>query len=143
MQWLGTITIVGAVALAILLWQFLRLRSQDMIGELMNKRKPTSRIVSRANYMEGLAVIPVALALTDDCFYYENADLQASVDLNRIEEVEYDDETATGRSISVGKALRLRSHGHSFEFVLDPASAREWEKLLPPHHFNDATAQAV
>jgi hypothetical protein len=139
MQWA---TAVGVVALAVLIWVFLRLRTQDQIVELMRKRKASSKIVCRANYMEGMGRIPVALALTSDAVFYENADLQASLDLAQIDEIEYDDETATGHSV-VGKALRLRSHGHCIEFVLDEATAREWEKLLPPHHMDEGTAQAV
>ena len=142
MQWVGTITVVGIVALAALTWLFLRLRAQDQIADQMTKRKATSKIVSRANYMEGIESIPVALSLANDAIYYENADLQASLDLAQLEEVEYDDETATGHSVS-GKALRLRSHGHCFEFVLEEAVAQEWQKLLPAHGYNEGAAQAV
>lgn len=142
MEWVGTITVVGIVALAALSWLFLRLRAQDQIADRMMKRKATSKIVSRANYMEGIERIPVALSLANDAIYYENEDLQASLELAQLEEVEYDDETATGHSVA-GKALRLRSHGHCFEFVLEEAVAREWQKLLPPHGYADAAAQAV
>src|SRR5229473_1978338 len=142
MEWVGTITAVGIVALAALIWLFLRLRAQDQIADQMMKRKATSKIVSRANYMEGIERIPVALSLADDAIFYENADLQASLELKQLEEVEYDDETATGHSV-IGKALRLRSHGHCFEFVLEDAVAREWEKLLPAHGYDEGAAQAV
>jgi len=64
------------------------------------------------------------------------------VELRHIDEVEYDDETATGRSV-VGKALRLRAHGHAFEFLLDQGTARQWEQLLPPHRLDEAPARAV
>lgn len=142
MEWIGTITVVGIVALAALTWLFLRLRAQDQLADQMAKRKATSKIVSRANYMEGIERIPVALSLADDAIFYENADLSASLELAQLEEVEYDDETATGHSVA-GKALRLRSHGHCFEFVLEEKVAREWEKLLPPHGYSEGTAQAV
>jgi hypothetical protein len=142
MQWVGTITAVGVVALAVLVWVFLRMRSDDLIGELMTKRRGSSRIVSRAHYLEGMEKFPVALSLSSDAVYYENSDLQASLDLARIEEIEYDDETATGHHVP-GKALRLRSHGHCFEFLLDNATAAEWQKLLLPHHMDEGTAQAV
>jgi hypothetical protein len=142
MEWVGMITAVGIVGLAALTWLYFRLRAQDQIAEQMTKRKGTSKIVSRANYMEGIERIPVALSLADDAIYYENADLQASLELKQLEEVEYDDETATGHSV-VGKALRLRSHGHCFEFVLEEAVAREWEKLLPAHGYAEEAAQAV
>jgi hypothetical protein len=142
MEWVGTITVAGIVALAALSWLFLRLRAQDQIDDQMSKRKGTSKIVSRANYMEGAERIPVALSLADNTIYYENADLQASLDLNQLEEVEYDDETATGHSVA-GKALRLRSHGHCIEFVLEEGVAREWQKLLPAHGYSQSAAQAV
>ncbi len=141
MTWVEAVTAVGVVALAVLIWAFLRLRSRDLLTDMMNKRKATAKIVCAAHYMEGIERIPVALALTEDTIFYENPDLEASLDLAQLEEIEYDDETATGHHV-VGKALRLRSHGHCFEFLLEEAMARQWEKLLPPHHMNDA-AQAV
>jgi hypothetical protein len=139
---LTILTVVGVVVAAVLLWMYLRMRAKDHIEELMAKRRGSCRIVSRADLLEGLEKIPVSLALADDALHYENADLQATLELGRIEEIEYDDETATGRSV-VGKALRLRSHGHSFEFLLDLATARQWEQLLPPHRMDEVPARAV
>ncbi len=139
---LTTVTIVGLVALAALIWLYLRMRSKDLIDEMMAKRRASARLVSRADFVEGLERIPVALALTTDMICYENPDLDASLDLKHIEEVEYDDETVTGQSVD-GKALRLRSHGHTFEFVLDPNTARQWESTLPPRRMSRGTAQAV
>ena len=130
---LTTITVAGLVIAAVLVWFFLRTRSADMIGEMMEKRRASSRIVSRADYVEGMEKIPVAIALTNDTFYYENPDLQASFDLNRIDEVEYTDELSTGKEVAHGcRAIRLRSRYEtrdgqpvSFEFgaVPSPASA--------------------
>ncbi|SRR6266508_841167 len=142
MQWLGTLTVVGIVVLAALVWVLLRMRLRDHLDELMAKRRGNCRIVSRADFVEGLERIPVALALTDDAIHYENPDLQATMELRHIEEVEYDDETATGQTV-VGKALRLRSHGHTFEFIMDAATAKQWVPLLPPHHIDEAPARAV
>jgi hypothetical protein len=139
---LTTVTIVGLVVLAALIWLYLRMRSRDLIDEMMARRRASARLVSRADFVEGLERIPVALALTTDSIVYENPDLDASLDLRHIEEVEYDDETATGHSVD-GKALRLRAHGHLFEFVLDNNVARQWESALPPRHMDQGTAQAV
>ncbi|HEY8133256.1 MAG TPA: hypothetical protein VII12_15360 [Thermoanaerobaculia bacterium] len=139
---LTTVTIVGLVVLAALVWLYLRMRSKDLIDGMMAKRRPSARLVCRADFVEGLERIPVALALTADMISYENPDLDASLDLKHIEEVEYDDETATGQSVD-GRALRLRSHGHTFEFVLDPDTARQWESTLPPRRMSQGTAQAV
>jgi hypothetical protein len=143
MQWVGTVTVVGLVVLVALVVLFLRIRMRDLVEEHVKRRSVGSRICSRADLVEGGERIPVALALTDDTIYYENPDLQASLELQRIEEVEYDDETATGHDV-VGKALRLRAHGQLFEFVLDFDSARKWQTALPPHRMDDGpAAQAV
>ncbi|HMC20352.1 MAG TPA: hypothetical protein VKL19_00735 [Thermoanaerobaculia bacterium] len=139
---LTTVTIVGLVVLAPLVWLYLRMRSRDQIDEMMAKRRASARLVSRADFVEGLERIPVALALSTDIISYENPDLDATLELKHIEEVEYDDETATGQSVD-GKALRLRSHGHTFEFVLDSNTARQWESTLPPRRMSRGTAQAV
>jgi hypothetical protein len=129
---LATLTIVGLVVAAVLVWFFLRTRSQDLISEMLEKRRGNSRLVGRADYMEGLERIPVAVALTNDTFFYENPDLQASFELARIDEVEYDDELATGRAVEAGhRALRLRSHGTTFEFILPQAEAEKWMVALP------------
>src|SRR5712691_2718676 len=139
---LTTVTIVGLVALAALIWLYLRMRSKDLIDEMMAKRRLSSRLVSRADFVEGLERIPVALALTDDAICYENPDLDASLDLRQIDEIEYDDETSTGQVLD-GKALRLRSHGHTFEFVLDPDSTGKWKAMLPGRRIGQGTAHAV
>src|SRR5262249_41133720 len=135
MPWLGTVTVVGLVVLVALIVLFLRIRMKDLVEEQVRRRSVGSRICSRADFVEGIERIPVATALTDDTIYYENPDLQASLELQRIEEIEYDDETATGQSVH-GKALRLRSHGHTFEFVLDGETARKWQTALPPHRID-------
>ena len=142
MPGLGTVTVVGLVVLAALIWVFMRMRMKDQLDELMAKRRGSCRIVSRAHFLEGIEKIPVALALDNETVYYENADLQATLDLGHIVEVEYDDETATGHSV-VGKPLRLRSHGHAFEFMLDQATARQWEQLLPARRVDQMPARAV
>ena len=142
---LATWTVIGLVVFAVLIAIFLRQRLRDHLDAILKKRQPTSKLVCRAEYMEGMEKIPVALALTDDTFYYENPDLEASFDLNRIDEVEYDDELATGKAVPENcRALRLRSHGAAFEFVLDKADAAKWAAALPPRRMGETpTAQAV
>ena len=143
MPWVGTVTVVGVVVLVALIVLFFRIRMKDLLDEYVKKRSASSRVCSRADYVEGIERIPVALALTSDTIYYENPDLQASMELRNIDEVEYDDETATGQSVT-GKTLRLRSHGHTFEFILDANSARLWQQALPPHRLDEGpAAQAV
>jgi hypothetical protein len=142
MPWLGTVTVVGIVVLAVLIWILLRMRMRDHIDEMMAKRRGSCRIVSRADFVEGLERIPVALGLTDESLLYENPDLQATLELRHVDEIEYDDETATGQTV-IGKALRLRSHGHTFEFLLDSPTAKQWQELLPARRYDQAPARAV
>jgi hypothetical protein len=139
MPWLGTVTIIGVVVLAILLWIFVRLRSKDRVDEVLAKHRSSASACSRANLVEGMEMIPVALVLTGDAIYYENTDIQASIELPLIEEVEYDDETGTGHGVA-GKVLRIRAHNHVFEFVLDMPSARQWETALPAKRIDRAKA---
>jgi len=139
---LTAFTIAGLVVLAVLIWFFIRTRSKDLIEEKMAKRRMSARLVSRADLIEGRDRIPVSLALTNESICYENPDLDASLDLQQIDEVEYDDETSTGQVLD-GKALRLRAHGHTFEFVLDPDSTGKWKAILPPRRIGQGTAQAV
>jgi hypothetical protein len=139
---LTVVTIAGLAVLAALVWILMRMRSTDLLEEKMAKRRTSSRLVSRADLVEGLERIPVALALTNEAIFYENPDLDASLDLKQIEEVEYDNETATGQVLE-GNALRLRSHGHTFEFVLDADSTGKWRAMLPARRLGQGTAQAV
>lgn len=143
-EWVGTITVVGLIVLAGLVWLFIRTRTSDLLEDIMNKRRPMSKLVSRADYVEGLQHMPVALALTEDSFYYENPDLQAMFELAMIDEIEYDDELATGRQVEHGcRALRLRSHGTTFEFILDPPSCQKWMEALPPRRAGAPARKAV
>lgn len=140
---LSTLTVVGLVVLAVLVWFFLRTRRQDQITAMLEKRKGASKLVSRADYVEGLDHMPVAIALTGDTFYYENPDLEASFELARIDEVEYDDELATGRAVPAGhRALRLRSHGATFEFILPDSEVTKWQGALPARRLDRGSATA-
>ena len=144
MPWVGTITVVGLVVLAALIVLFVRTRSKDLLEEMMNKRRPTSKLVCRAEYVEGMERMPVALALTEDRFYYENTDLQAFFELSTIDEIEYDDELATGRQVEHGcRALRMRSHGAAFEYILTPADYKQWAEALPARRADQERAKAV
>lgn len=141
----GTITLVGIVVLAVLVVIFLKVRQKDLIGAMMQKRQAGATLVSRADYVEGMETIPVALALTADSLYYENPDLEASFDLNRIDEIEYGEELATGKTIGDDcTVLRLRSHGAAFEFLLEKPEAKKWMAALPPRRSDRTpTAHAV
>lgn len=140
---LATLTIVGLIVLAVLVIVFLKLRQKDMIAALLEKRRGSARLVSRADYVEGRESMPVAMALTNDALYYENADLEASFELNRLEEIEYADDLATGKSHGNDtRVLRLRSHGATFEFLMNRADAKKWEASLPPRTLGSVNAHA-
>lgn len=140
---LATLTVVGVIVLAVMVFVFLKKRQGDLLGAIMEKRRAGSKIVSRAEYVEGAAAIPVAIALTSDSFYYENPDLEASFELARIEEVEYADDLMTGKNHSAdSRVLRLRSHGATFEFLMPKAETSRWESLLPPRMIG-SSAQAM
>jgi hypothetical protein len=128
--------VVGLIVVAALVAVYLKLRQKDILEAHLAKHRGTSKLVSRAEYVEGAEMIPVALALTDTTFYYENNDLEASFDLDRIDEIEYDDDLSTGRTLhGACRVLRLRSHGATFEFVLDKADCSKWTAALPPRTY--------
>ena len=133
---LATLTVVGVVVLAVLIVVFTKVRQKDLLSEFMEKRRASAKLVSRADYVEGAEKIPVAIALTNDTFYYENPDMEASFDLNRVDEIEYSDELVTGANHNENtRVLRLRSHGAAFEFLIDRAESQKWQSVLPPRRF--------
>lgn len=142
-----TIAVVGGlIAVAVLISVYMKLRQKDVLETFLAKRRGSSRLVTRADYVEGAERMPVALALTETSFHYENADLEASFDLDRVDEIEYDDDLATGASLHGGcRVLRLRSHGATFEFVLaTKEDCAKWEAALPPRSYGRLpTAHAV
>jgi hypothetical protein len=140
---LATMSLLGIVVLAVLVVVYLKLRQKDLISAAMQKRAASSKLCSRAEYVEGMEKIPVALSLTADTIYYENPDLEASFDLSRIDEVEYSDELATGRTVEASqRVLRLRAHGAAFEFLLDDAEAKKWMAALPPRMMDQSPTAA-
>ena len=138
-------SVILVVAVVVLVAVYMKMRQRDHLDVMIKKREPSSRLVSRAEYAEGMESIPVALALTADTFYYENPDLEASFELSRVDEIEYDDELATGKTVDDDcRVLRLRCHGAAFEFILTKEDAAKWAAALPPRRMGDpATAQAV
>lgn len=134
-----TLIVVGAfagAAIALFLF-FRRKRLNDDLNDIMTRHRPTAKICSRAELIDGRNHIQVALTLEPQKIFYENRDLHATVDLDRVDEVEYGSDLITG-GISNGAVLRLRAHGRATEFVLDMASAEKWSRLLPPHRMNEA-----
>lgn len=128
---------VALVALVALVWWYRRLRTNDSFDGMILRHRPTAKISSRAELVDGRNHIPVALTLEQGRIFYENADLDATLDIDQIDEVEYATDLLTG-SISGGKVLRLRAHGRAIEFVLDLTSAEKWSQLLPAHQINES-----
>ncbi len=126
------ISIGAAVVVLFLCWNLYRRFGADRIAALSEKRRATSRIVSRGEFFDGNRRIEVALALTKETFYYENADMQASLDLQWVREIEYDTRLATGAAIPDGKVLRLRCYSQTFEFLLPDDVVARWQLMLPP-----------
>ncbi|HEX6160600.1 MAG TPA: hypothetical protein VF111_10570 [Thermoanaerobaculia bacterium] len=125
------ISIAAVVVVLFLGWNLYRRFGADRIAALSEKRRATSRIVSRGELFDGNRRIEVALALTGDTFYYENAEMEGSLDLRWVREIEYDTTLATGAPIQGRKVLRLRSHSQTFEFLLPDDMIERWHLMLP------------
>ncbi|HEV8659027.1 MAG TPA: hypothetical protein VGS96_10380 [Thermoanaerobaculia bacterium] len=129
---LQTILILAAVIIvAALTFNLWKRMAADGMQRLNDGRRDSCRIVGRGELIDGTRHIPVALALSASTLYYENADLSASLDLEYVEEVEYDDELMIGRAVAAGKVMRLRCFSKVFEFILDAATAPQWQAMLP------------
>ena len=139
---LAWVSIVAIGIAAFLGWNLYRRFGADRIAELMEQRRSASRMVSRGEFVDGNRHLPVALAVTSSTFFYENADMQASLDLQWVREIEYDSELATGSAIAGGKVLRLRSSSQTFEFVLPDDVVARWHMMLPPRRVPDYAASA-
>ena len=126
------ISLVAVGVLVFLGWNLYRRFGADRIAALSEKRRPTSRMVSRGEFVDGSRHLEVALALTSSTFFYENGDMQASIDLQWVSEIEYDTQLATGLAVVGGKVLRLRCYSQTFEFVLPNEVVPRWHMMLPP-----------
>ena len=123
--------LTAAAAVAVLAWTLSKRLAEDGMQRFNDERRNSCRIVGRGELVDGKQHIPVAMALSSSTLYYENADLAASLDLQFVEEVEYDDELMTGQAVAGGKVMRLRCFSKVFEFVIDPSSATRWQVVLP------------
>jgi hypothetical protein len=129
---LSWLVLVALIVVGFLGWNLYRRFGADRIQALNDKRRAATRIVGRGEFVDGNRHMDVALAVTQSTFFYENADMQASLDLDWIREIEYDTELATGTTPATGKVLRLRSHSQTFEFVLPNDVVARWHMMLPP-----------
>jgi hypothetical protein len=124
--------IAAFIALTVLGWNLYRRIGADRIGKFMERRRATARMVSRADFIDGGHHVAVALAVTDSTFFYENSDMQATLDLQWVREIEYATELATGVAVAGGKVLRLRCYNETFEFVLPNEVVARWHMMMPP-----------
>ena len=129
------LAIVAVGVVAILCWSLFRRFGADRIAALSDKRRPTSRFVSSGEYVDGNRHIEVALALTQTAFFYENDGMKASLELQWVNEVEYDTHLTTGLAVAGGKVLRLRCYSRAFEFVIPNEFVPRWHMMLPPRRF--------
>ena len=126
---------VSVVALGLIVglgWYINSRLGASRIEAMANKRRATSRTVTSGEFVDGNRHMKVALALTSTDLHYENADMQAYLDLRWVQEVEYDSSLATGKEVEGGKVLRLRSNSQVFEFVLPDKVVPTWHLMLPP-----------
>ena len=123
--------LAAGVAVAYLGWNLYRRFGTDRIAVFNERRRSSSRMVGRGEFVDGNRHLDVALAVTQSMLFYENADMQASLDLQWIREIEYDTELGTGGTVPGGKVLRLRSDSQTFEFVLPNDTVARWHTMLP------------
>jgi len=130
-----TLLIIGiSVAVVIFLgWNLSARFASGRIERFMERRRASSRIVSRGELIDGSRHLPVALALGASALYYESSDLQASLDLEWIGDVDYDDDVVTGHSFGEGKILTIRCYSQSFRFLIPIAAIPQWQAVLPAH----------
>jgi hypothetical protein len=126
------LSIAAFAVVAILGWNLYRRLGKDRIAQFNDRRRATSRMVSPGEFIDGNRHLPVALAVTQSMFFYENSDMQASLDLQWVREIEYDTQLATGLKVEGGKVLRLRCFSQSFEFVIPNDVVARWHMMLPP-----------
>ena len=125
-------SLAAGVAVAFLAWSLYRRFGTDRIAVFNDRRRNASRMVGRGEFVDGNRHLDVALAVTQSTLFYENAHMQASLDLQWVREIEYDTELATGGVATGGKVLRLRTDSQTFEFVLPDDAVARWHLVLPP-----------
>jgi len=134
--------ICAAIAAVVLTFVFFNRFRSDAIVLLNDRRRSSSRVVSRGEFVDGNRHVVVALAATPSTFFYENSEMQASLDLDWIREIEYDSNLVTGAHIGSGKVLRLRSDRQTFEFVIPDDTVARWRAAVPARGRVEAPAGA-
>lgn len=126
------LSVAAMGVIAFLCWTLYRHLDASRIEALTDKRRATSLVAGRGEFVDGNRHLKVALALTRADLFYENGDMQASLDLRWVREIEYDTRLATGAAIEGGEVLRIRCFSQVFEFILPVADVARWRVMLPP-----------
>ena len=134
LTWLA---IAAVVALGFPGWKLYQGAGAGRVGALNDKRRATSRIVSRAEFADGNRRMEVALALTQTTLFYESRGTAGALDLQWVREIEYDDALATGTEVNGREVLRLRTDSQAFEFILPKDEAARWHLMLPPRRIKE------
>jgi hypothetical protein len=129
LPWVSLAVVLVAAFLA---WNLSRRLRADRIAAMSERRRADARFVSRGEFVDGNRHLTVALALTSSTFFYENPDMEASIDLEWVREVEYDNELATGGMVAAGEVMRIRSDSQTFEFVVPSDTTERWHSVFPP-----------
>ena len=137
------LSIGGVVIVAMLVWNLRKRFAADGIRRFKDGRRASSRLVSSADFIDGSRRLPVSLALNTVALYYENSDMQASLDLDWIQEVDYANELVTGQDVGHGKVLRLRCFSQVFEFILAADAAQQWQAVLPARRTSGTHADSA
>jgi hypothetical protein len=125
---MGIALCIAGVTVALLLARdLLRRFGSDRLDALVEERRQHSLVASRGEFVDGDRHIPVSMALTKETLFYDSDDVEASLELEWVSEVEYG---AAPR----GEVLRLRCYSQSFEFILPPDASSQWTAVLPPRH---------
>lgn len=135
----SSVAAIGVVAF--LGWNLYRRMGVSRLEALLARRRPTSRMVSGGEFVDGNRHLKVAMALTNSDLFYENSDMQASLDLRWVREIEYDTSLATGQEVPGGRVLRIRSFSQVFEFVVPDAELPRWHVALPAGKRMDAPTE--
>ncbi len=130
-------TLLGIAVAVALVFFLIRVLNHDKIEAILKKRRASALIATSAEFIEGPTHLDVALALEGQKRFHGSADRKAFLDLTNVDEVEYDEDLMTGGRKVEGEVLRLRAHGHTFEFVIAKAEIGKWKQKLPKHRIND------
>jgi len=131
------LSLAAGIAVVFLGWNLYRRLGTDRIAVFNDRRLSASRMVGRGEFVDGNRRLDVALAVTQSTFFYENSDMQASLDLQWVREIEYDTQLATGAAVPGHKVLRLRSDSQTFEFAVPNDTVARWHLMLPPRRAMD------